>query len=113
MGTEMNSIELLSKQIESYQKQNATEHKELSQKIDRMLEMIHGLSAKDDLHEHRFDNLEEGQKEIKATVDDIDKRVKNLEEHERDRQQAWSLALKVLGVIATIGAIVGIVFKFV
>ena len=102
----MNSIELLAKQIETNQQQmerhhqkNIDDHKELFKAVNETLSTVKQLSEK--------------QIQIEKTVQETDKRVKSVEEHERDRQQAWSLALKVLGVIATIGAIVGIAFKFV
>ena len=108
----MNTIDLLSKQLENYQEQNVREHETLSKKFDQMLSEIHILFSERNLNEDKFNRLEEGQKEIKETADSIDNRVQNLEEHHLKSQHSWGLSLKVLGILATVGAIAGIVLKF-
>lgn len=107
----MESIELLSKQLEQNQKQNIEEHRELSSKIDKMLTEIHVLYSERNLTEEKLENLEEGQNQIKETVNKIEERVKNLEESDLKRNHARGLLYKSLGVAATLGAIVGVILK--
>ena len=108
----MTPIELLSKQLQQYQEQNARDHENLNKKIDQMLSEIHVLFSERNSNEDKFNGLEKGQNEIKNTANDIDERVKNLEEHHLKRQHSWGLFLKVLGTLATVGAIAGIILKF-
>ena len=108
----MESVELLSKQIEQYNQQNREEHEVINAKIDRMLTEIHVLYSERNVNEKRFDDLEKGQNEIKETTNNIDDRIKRLEERDLKRQHSWNLALKVLGVLATAGAIIGVIIRF-
>ena len=108
----MDVLDLLSKQLESYQEQNVKEHKELSNKIDQMLTELHVLYSERNVNEKRFDNLEEGQVEIKETVNKIEERVKNLEERDLKRDHTRNLALKTLGVLTAIGALIGLGLRF-
>ena len=118
----MDSLELLSKQIQqyqdqnqkqlqSYQDQNQHEHELLSQKIQQLLTEVHVLYSERNLNEDKFARLEQGQEEIKESTSDIDKRLKTLEEHQLKRKFGWDLFLKVIGAVATIAAILGVIAK--
>ena len=100
-------------QVHQYQEENKRDHDRLFNKIDSISDKVNQLSSDQRINEKRFDNLEAGQKEINATVNDIDKRVKSLEERDKNWKHTTNFALKALGVAATIGAIVGIILKFI
>ncbi len=107
----MDPMELLSKQLQQYQEQNERDHDMLNKKIDQMLTEIHVLFSERNVNEKRFDNLEEGQKEIKETVNEIDKRVKYLEEHHMKRDHLWKWIVKGLGVLSVIVGLIATAWK--
>ena len=107
----MDSTELLAKQIQQYQEQNERDHDMLSKKIDQLLTEIHVLFSERNVNEKRFDSLEEGQKEIKEVVNEIDKRVKNLEEHHMKNDHLWKSILKGLGVASIIAGLLATAWK--
>ena len=107
----MDSTELLAKQIQQYQEQNERDHDMLNKKIDQMLAEIHVLFSERNVNEKRFDNLEEGQKQIKETADEIDKRVKNLEEHHMKKDHFWKTIVKILGVVSVVAGLIATAWK--
>ena len=108
----MDSTELLAKQIQQYQEQNERDHDMLNKKIDQLLAEIHVLFSERNVNEKRFDNLEEGQKEIKEVAGEIDKRVKSLEEHHLKRDHLVKWIIKGLGVASVIAGLIATAWKF-
>lgn len=119
----MDPIKLLSNQIQQYQQQNQEQfhkyqeqnehdHRMLESKIDQILGMMQAMIIEQNSHKKRLDGLESGQTEIKQTIDDIDKRVKNLEQRavKSDHLRDW--ILKGLGVAALIAGLFATVWKF-
>ena len=105
------SIELLSKQIDNYaqqsrqqfseyQKQNESDHEKLEQKIDEALSMMQTLFIETSSHKKQLSDLEIGQKEIKGTLESIDKRVESLEEKQSKSDHVRGLVIKGLGVLS-------------
>ena len=112
----MEPIELLSKQLEQYQNQNAREHEVLSAKIDNKYDAILNridelVSIYNALHSERLQDeakileIEDRQKKIQADVQDI-------KDHQMKRAHLWSWILKALGTISVIGGIIATSWKF-
>ena len=119
----MDSIELLSQQInqylqqsqsqfKEYQKQNEEDHKNLGAKIDRLLDESRKIQAHEKVNDARFDKLEQGQKELKKEIDSVQESLKDLQDQSLKRQHGWKLLAQVLAGIATVAAIVGVIWKF-
>ena len=120
----MDSLELLSKQLQqyqdqnqkqlqSYQDQNQREHEVLTGKIDQLLTEINILYSERNLNEDKFNRLQAGQEEIKEELNGVKEDLKVLQEHHLKRDHSFKLAIKIISVTATICAIVGGVLKWI
>ena len=107
----MDSLELLSKQIQSYEENNRSEHSRLYEKMDEILTVTQAVTTEISSHKKQLNSLEKGQEEIKDSIDAMDKRVKGLEDHQLKRDHSWNMFLKWSGAVATIGAITTVVLK--
>ena len=122
----MDSLELLSQQIQQYQQQNQKQmqiyqeqnekdHEKLETNIkenhSEMMAVVQVLTSETASNKKINASLEDRQKEIKDTIDAIDKRVKGLEDHQLKREHSWNTFLKWTGAIATIGAITSVILK--
>ena len=99
------------KQINQYQQQNERDHEKLESKIDEILNICHAMTMEVNSHKKRLEGLEEGQKIIKETVDDIDNRVKNLERSQNESKHLRDWIIKGLGILAAVIGIAATIWK--
>ena len=112
----MDSLELLSQQInqylqqtqsqfKEYQKQNEEDHKILNEKIDTLLDQSRKIQAHEKVNDARFDKLEQGQEELKSELDSVQDQLKDLQDQSLKRQHGWKLLAQVLAGVGTLIAI--------
>ena len=99
------------KQINQYQQQNERDHEKLESKIDEILNICHAMTMEVNSHKKRLEGLEEGQKNIKEIADDIDKRVKSLEQSQIESKHLRDWIIKGLGILAAAIGIVATIWK--
>ena len=111
----MEKEDLIIQMLKQYQEQNEKDHAELTNKIDQALSEIHVLVISNNSKDKRLDELDRGQKEIKesinGSVDDLDKRVKDLEKAKIESDHLRNWIIKGLGIATVIIGIVTAVWK--
>ena len=99
------------KQFHQYQEQNERDHEKLEKKIDQLLDLIQAMTFENNSHKKRLEGLEEGQKDIKDTVNDIDERVKNLERSQIESKHLRDWIIKGLGIVTVIVGLIATIWK--
>ena len=119
----MDPVKLLADQIKQYQEHNERDHERLENnmrenhqkiesKIDEVLAMMQAVNSEVNSHKKRLENLEQGQQDIKDTVNEIDDRVKKIEKKQIESDHLRNWIIKGLTVATVIVGLVTAVWKF-
>ena len=99
------------KQFHQYQEQNERDHEKLEKKIDQILDLMQAMNMEVSSHKKQLKGLDDGQKDIKDTADDIDERVKNLEQSQIESKHLRDWIIRGLGIVTVIVGLIATIWK--